>query len=61
VGGLTVTRRMGERVVMDLPDGRCVVVSVFECPRHADRVRLHVDAPDDVLISRPEAGGVRCG
>jgi sRNA-binding carbon storage regulator CsrA len=54
---LVLSRAAGEEVRLVLPDGReaRVLVAEFDSRGRAARVRLAVDAPDDVVIQRPEA------
>lgn len=52
---LKITRRSGEAVVLTLPDGRRVTVSVEEI-RDGKKVRLGIQADRDVLIWRDDFG-----
>lgn len=47
-GGLVITRQAGEQILV----GNDIVISVARI--HNGRVRLHVIAPKDVSIDRPE-------
>src|SRR5262245_54302701 len=49
---LVLTRRELERIYCDLPDGRSIVFTLLEIDR--GKVRVGIDAPDDVLIVREE-------
>lgn len=60
--GLTVTRHVGERIIIELPDGRPVYVTLSQVKfwrkedgsYTANRARLTIVAPDDVNIHREE-------
>lgn len=49
---LVLARRLGERVVVTMPDGRLVRVLLVDVDR--GKVRLGFDAPPDVLVDREE-------
>ena len=49
---LALTRRIGESVILTLPDGRRVEFWISD--KSAEQVRLGIDAPDDVRIDRSE-------
>src|SRR5262245_5424828 len=49
---LVLTRREMERIFLDLPDGRSIVITVIEIDR--GKVRLGIDAPEEIVISREE-------
>ena len=49
---LALTRRIGESVILTLPDGRRV--EVWFGDKSGDQVRFGIDAPDDVRIHRAE-------
>ena len=49
---LIVTRRPGESIVIELPDGEQIAITVLEVK--GKQVRLGTDAPDDVPIVREE-------
>jgi carbon storage regulator CsrA len=49
---LSLTRRIGQEVVVTLPDGREMIVKVLTLA--ADKVRLGFAAPADVKIMRTE-------
>lgn len=54
---LVLGRKCGERVVLRMPDGREVVVTLAETARGADgkgKALLGFDAPADVVIYREE-------
>lgn len=50
---LVLGRKTGESVVLELPDGSEIEVSVIEINGRG-QVRLGFDAADDVIISRSE-------
>lgn len=50
---LVLTRKRGEGILLRLPDGRVIKVSVVEF-RGSKRVRLAIDADTDVRIVREE-------
>lgn len=52
MGNLVLTRKVGERVVIRLADGRLVTVEVLEIDR--GRVRLDLSAPREIVIHREE-------
>lgn len=62
---LVLSRRLDEGFVIFTPDGTAVVCRVVEIRRNGGRVKIGIDAPDDVQIARlepepePEEGGVR--
>lgn len=56
---MVLSRKLGERVVIRLPDGGLVVVKVLE--RDRGRVSLGVEAPHDCAINREEVHEVRYG
>lgn len=49
---LALTRRIGESVILTLPDGRRVEVTITD--KSAGQVRLGIEAPKDVRIDRDE-------
>ena len=49
---LALTRRIGESVILTLPDGRRVEVTITD--KSAGQVRLGIEAPKDVRIDREE-------
>lgn len=49
---LVFSRARDERVVINLPDGREVYVSVVDI--RGPRVRIGLEAPDDITIDREE-------
>lgn len=53
MGGLVLTRKFGEAVVI----GGDVTVRVLRGEDRSDRVRLHIDAPRETLILREEIAG----
>lgn len=57
---LVLSRKVGERVVLELKDGTqmCVVVAAL---RNGDKVRLSFEAPEDVRIWRGELEDFRRG
>lgn len=50
-GVLCLSRKVGEAVVLRMPDKRTITVKVYEI-RGWNKVRLAFDAPDDVTIHR---------
>ena len=54
---LALTRRIGESVILTLPDGRRVEFWISD--KSAEQVRLGIDAPEDVRIDRNELTGRR--
>lgn len=49
---LVLSRKVNEGIHMELPDGREIIVTVT---RNRDyRVRLCIEAPQDVLVNRSE-------
>lgn len=56
MGLLALTRRVDQRVWIDLPDGRRIEVVVIELDR--GRVKLGFAAPLNIRITRPEIGGM---
>jgi carbon storage regulator CsrA len=50
---LVLHRRPGEKVYLELPDGRRVTITVVEFHGRS-AVKLGFDAPKDVAIYRPE-------
>lgn len=53
MGGLVLTRKFGEAVVI----GGDVTVRVLRGEDRSDRVRLHIDAPRETVILREEIAG----
>lgn len=53
-GSLTVTRKPGEAVVVDLPDGQVIEIKLTEI--RATQVRLKVTAPLSLPIRRTQRG-----
>jgi sRNA-binding carbon storage regulator CsrA len=51
-GGLVVTRRRGETVVLTLEDGRQIYVTLVETV--GARARLRVEAPKSIRVNRAE-------
>ena len=51
---LVLGRKVNEMLVIGLPDGREVVVSVVEVKRESGMVRLGIVAPADVRVDRFE-------
>ena len=49
---LILTRRPGESILVELPDGEQITVTVLEVK--GKQVKLGTDAPDDVPIVREE-------
>ena len=49
---LILTRRPGEKLILELPNGDRVAVTVLEVK--GNQVRIGTDAPDDVVIVRGE-------
>ena len=49
---LVLTRKVGEAVRIDTPDGHTITVRVMEI--RGSQVRLGTDAPSDYMIERPE-------
>lgn len=49
---LVLTRKVGERVIITLPDGRKVEIAVTEV--YGRRVKVSVTAPQDVPVYRSE-------
>lgn len=49
---LVLARKTGEVVIVTLPDGREMRVTVVDIDRN--KIRLGFDAPDDVKIMREE-------
>lgn len=49
---LALTRRIGESVILTLPDGRRVEFAITD--KSAGQVRAGIDAPKDVRIDREE-------
>ena len=49
---LVVTRRPGEAIVIELPTGELIGVTVLSVK--GAQVRLGTDAPDDILVLREE-------
>ena len=53
---LVLSRKVGEEILLRLPDGRTVRVVVLEPdPCHGRQIRLGIHAPDEVRIYRGEA------
>jgi carbon storage regulator CsrA len=50
---LVLTRGPGERIVLDLDDGRTITIEVAEV-RSAGQVRLAITAPRDIRVTRAE-------
>jgi carbon storage regulator CsrA len=52
---LTLSRKKNESIVLLLPDGREIVVTVLERGRgSSNAVRIGIAAPKDIPIFRPE-------
>jgi carbon storage regulator CsrA len=51
---LILSRRLHERIVITLPGGRDVVVTVVDLSHAPGKVRLGIDAPPEVTIVREE-------
>jgi carbon storage regulator len=49
---LVVSRKINERVFVEMPDGRLIVVTISAV--RGDKVRVGFDAPQDVKILREE-------
>lgn len=49
---LILTRRPGETLIIELPNGKQIDVTVLEVK--GNQVRLGTDAPDDIAIVRKE-------
>ena len=49
---LVLSRQVNETIVLDLDDGRTVLITVVELA--GNRVRLGIEAPADVPIRRAE-------
>lgn len=49
---LILTRRPGETLIIELPNGKQIDVTVLEVK--GNQVRLGTDAPDDIAIVREE-------
>ena len=49
---LTLSRKLHQILLIDLPDGRTIVVDYAQ--RQGDKIRLRMDAPPDVRIRRGE-------
>lgn len=49
---LTLTRKPNERIILELPDGRKIVVEPRDIRRN--QVAIGIDAPQDVIIYREE-------
>jgi len=49
---LVVSRKLGESVTIDLPDGRVIKVTLTEVG--LGKARIGIDAPRDVNIARTE-------
>lgn len=47
---LVLTRKNGDKIDFTLPDGRTITIFVF-----GNKVRLGIEAPADVQITRPDA------
>lgn len=50
---LTLTRKIGERIFLDLPDGRRITVTYCDW-RQGRQARIGIEAPDDVKVLREE-------
>ncbi len=56
---LVVSRKKNESVIVVLPDGRTVAITVCRIKRES--VRIGIEAPIDVTVVRSElAGGEQC-
>lgn len=53
---LVLTRRVGQSIRLELPDGRTVMIHVLEEQGRHDGRRLGIEAPQDVTIMRDELG-----
>lgn len=51
---LTLTRETNESVVIGLPDGRRMTVTVVSGSKISGNLRLRFDAPSDITIHREE-------
>jgi len=49
---LILTRRPGEKLIIELPTGETIEVAVLEVK--GNQVRIGTDAPDDIAIVREE-------
>jgi carbon storage regulator len=49
---LTLTRRVGETLIIELPDGQEIRVTVTGL--NGSQVRLGTEAPREILVSREE-------
>jgi len=49
---LILTRRPGEKLIIDLPTGETIEVTVLEVK--GNQIRIGTDAPDDIAIVREE-------
>lgn len=51
--GLVLTRKVGEEMLLDLPNGETIVVTVVNI--RGTRVRLHTAASPEIGVRRPES------
>lgn len=51
---LCLTRKIGEAITLELPDGRTVTITPLQF-RSDHRVMIGIDAPKDIPVHRPEA------
>ncbi len=53
MGGLVLTRSVGETFVLRLPEGGEIKVKVYEITTES-KVRIRIEAPKDIRILRDE-------
>lgn len=54
---LVLRRMKDESVILTLPDGRQVTITVVGANRESGILRLRFDAPSDIVINRSEIEG----
>jgi len=53
--GLTITRKEDEQIILILPSGEEVIITLVEA--HRSNARIRIKAPQDVEIIRPDYQG----
>lgn len=51
---LALTRRVGQRVLLSLSDGKAIIIAIVEIDPQRKAVRITIEAPAEVIISREE-------
>ena len=58
---LVLTRRENEGIIVRLPYGRAVRISVARISPEGTKVRIGIEAPDDIIVDREEIAMIKAG